>query len=229
MLQAKKKITKRELKQDALITSYMKATSFYETHKKNIGIAVTAVVVVIIAVVVYVNNRNSNNEKATTSLGKVYQYYDGGQYQLAVDGNPQQNILGLKAIVEEYGNSPSGELAKFYLANSYYQLGKYDEALKQFEDCSPSGEVLVVSRLAGIAACYESTGQWKDAAENYEKAAAKFAKDPNAAENLNHAAWNYSLAGEKEKALSLYKKIKKDYPTSFFAREADRYIAQLSV
>ncbi len=229
MLQAKKKISKRELKQDALITSYMKATTFYEENKKNIGVGLTIAVVLIIASVVYVNNRNANNDKATTDLGKIYQYFDGGQLQLAIDGIPQQNIVGLKSIVEEYGNTPSGEMARFYLANAYFQLGKIDEALNEFEDFSPSGEILTASRLAGIAACHEAKGQWKEAAANFEKASTKYAPDAGAAENLNNAARNYALAGEKEKALSLYKKLKKNYPTTTFARDADRYIAQLSV
>jgi tetratricopeptide (TPR) repeat protein len=229
MLQAKRKITKRELKQDALITTYMKATAFYEQHKKNISIGLTAAVVLIIAVVVYVNNRNANNEKATTDLGKVYQYYDNGQYQLAIDGVPEKNIAGLKSIAENYGGTPSGEMARFYLASAYFQLGKHDDALREFEDLSPKGELLTISRLAGIAGCYEAKKEWKDAAEYFEKAATKDAKDISAAENLSYAARNYALAGDKEKALSLYKKLKKNYPTTTFARDADRYIAQLSV
>ena len=229
MLQAKRKISKRELKQDALITSYMKATTFYEENKKNIGVGLTIAVVLIVASVVYVNNRSANNDKATTDLGKVYQHFDGGQYQLAIDGIPQQNIVGLKSIVEEYGSTPSGEMARFYLANSYFQLGKFDEALKEFEDFSPSGEILGASRLAGIAACYEAKGNWIEAAETFEKASTKYASIPGAAENLNNAASNYAFAGEKAKALTLFKKLKKNYPTTTFARDADRYIAQLSV
>jgi TolA-binding protein len=69
----------------------------------------------------------------------------------------------------------------------------------------------------------------KDAAEYFEKAATKFSKDVNAAENLNNAARNYGQAGDKEKAIELYKRIKKNYPATVFARDADRFIAQLSV
>lgn len=63
----------------------------------------------------------------------------------------------------------------------------------------------------------------------FERAATKYSKDVNAAENLNNAARNYGQAGEKEKAVELYKRIKKTYPTTTFAREADRFITQLTV
>ena len=229
MLRPKKKITKRELKEDALITSYVKATTFYEKHKKNISIGITALVVLIIGSVVYMKNRSDNNERAMTQLGEVYHFFDNGQYQIAVDGVPERNISGLKSILENYGNSPSGDLARFYLANAYFQLGKYDDALKLFDDFSPGDELLVVSRLSGIASCYEAKGMHKEAAEYFEKATTKYAKDITAAENLNNAARNYAQAGEKEKAIEMYKRLKKKYPATGFAREADRYIAQLSV
>ena len=229
MLRPKKKISKRELKEDTLVTWYVNVTTWYGKHRKNISIAITVVALAIIAVVVFLKNRSDNNERAMAQLGDVYAIFDSGQFQAAIDGVPERNIPGLKSIVENYGNSPSGELARFYLANAYYQLGHYDEALRQFEEFSASDEMLTVSRYAGIAECFEAKGAYKEAAENFERAATKYAKDVNAAENLNNAARNFGLVGEKEKAIELYKRLKKNYPTSVYAREADRFIMQLSV
>lgn len=229
MLNPKKKITKRELKEDALISTYAKTMTFYERNKRYISIGLTSLVAVIILIVVLVNNRNANNEKAAAELGKVLPIFDGNQFQQAVDGVPERNITGLKSIVDNYGNSTAGESARFYLANAYYNLGRYDDALAQFDDYSPNDDVLAVSRLAGIASCYEGKGQPAEAGSNFEKAATKYADDIAAAENLAHAARNYTQAGNKERALELYKKIKKDYPKSAAARDVDKFIAQLSV
>lgn len=229
MLNPKKKISKKELKEDALISTYAKTMTFYEQNKRYISIGLTSLVAVIILIVVLVNNRNANNEKAAAELGKVLQLFDGNQYQQAVDGVPERNIAGLKSIVDNYGGTSAGQSARFYLANSYYNLGRYDEALAQFEDYSPTDDVLDVSRLAGVASCYEAKGNPSEAASNFEKAATKYADDVTAAENLSHAARNYVQAGKKEHALELYKKIKKDYPKSAAARDVDKFIAQLSV
>ncbi len=70
---------------------------------------------------------------------------------------------------------------------------------------------------------------YREAASSFEKAATQYPKDISAAENLNSAARDYGQAGEKDKAIDLYKRIKKNYPTTAFARDADRFIAQLSV
>jgi TolA-binding protein len=89
--------------------------------------------------------------------------------------------------------------------------------------------MLAASRSAGLAQCYEAKKDYKDAAENFEKAASKDAKDVFAPEYLSNAARNYGLAGDKERAIELYKRLKKNYPTSPSARDVDRFIAQMSL
>jgi tetratricopeptide (TPR) repeat protein len=229
MLRPKKKISKRELKEDTLVKWYAEATGFYEKHKRNIHIVITAVVVVVLALVVYLKNRSDNNEMAMAQLGKVTPLFDAGSYQPAVDGVAERNIPGLRSIVDNYGGTPSGELARFYLATSLYELRRYEEALEQFKDFSASDEVLVISRYAGMAQCEEALGKYREAAENFEKAAVKNSRDVSAAENLHHAAQNFALAGDKEKALELFKRLKKNYPLTTYGRDADRYISALSV
>jgi tetratricopeptide (TPR) repeat protein len=229
MLRPKKKISKREMKQDALVTTYAKVTSFYEENKRIVGIVTTVVAVVAIAILIVLKNRADANENALLQLGQVQGVYASGQYQAAIDGVPERNVPGLKAIVENFGSSRGGELARFMLANAYFELGKYDEALEQFEDFSAPDDMLAASRYAGIGQCYEGKKNYKDAAENFEKAASKDAKDILAPEYLGNAARNYGLAGDKERALELYKRLKKNYPTSLSARDVDRFIAQMSL
>ena len=229
MLQPKKRITKKEMKEDALITTYVKATTFYEENKKTISMGMTALLVIVAAVFIYSKTRSADNEKAGTELAKVYSFYDNGQYQIAIDGVRERNIVGLAAIVNDYGGSQPGNMAKLYLGDCYYNLGKFSDALKQYEDFSPNGQLLTVTRYSGMASCYEALKNYKEAAESFEKAATKYPDDVSAAENLNNAARNYAASGQKQEALELYKKIKKNYPTTTFAREADRYIAKLSV
>jgi len=233
MLKPKKSISKKEIKQDALITSYAKVTSFYEANKKYINYAVTAIVVLIIATVIYSNNRKANDEKAATELGKVFSIYDAGssdarQYKVAIDGQPERGIMGLKAIVDNYGSTVSGEFARFYLANAYLNLGNYDEALKQFKSFNGNNDIMNASAKAGMAFCFESKGEFKDAAANYEKAAGTISDQVEAPDYLNSAALCYGRAGDKERAVTILKRIKKDFPKSSFARDADRYIAQFS-
>ncbi len=229
MLTPKKKIAKREHRQDKLYASYMKATSFYEENKKLISIGITVVAAVIIALVIYFKNQGENNERATTQLAAIHPFYDNAQYQQAVDGVPERNIVGLKAIVDNYGGTRTGDMARFYLADAYFQLGKYTDALNEFDDCDPSAALLQASRLAGIAASHEALGNHKDAGVYFERAAGKEPTPGTIAEYLNNAARNFAQAGEKERALEILRRLQKNHPTTTYGREAERFISQLSV
>jgi TolA-binding protein len=70
--------------------------------------------------------------------------------------------------------------------------------------------------------------EYAKAAAQFEKAASLLASGPNAPEYLNSAARCYGMAGEKEKAVALLKQIKKDFPKSPYALDADRFISQFS-
>jgi len=228
MLKPKKKISKKEIKEDRLVTSYFEATNWYQANKKLVNGVLTGVVILAIVIVAYMNNVSSNNLKATTELGKVLPYYDQGKFDLAIGGNLQDNIRGLQSIVEEYGSTKAGELAGFYLANSYFAQGDFEKALKYYLSVDVKDDMITASALAGAGACYEAKGDNAKAASLYEKAAFRSSKDVNVPENMFHAAQNYMLSGNKEKAIELFKKVKKDFPTSAVSRDIDRWIAEAS-
>lgn len=228
MLKPKKKITKKEIKEDKLVTTYFEATTWYQTNKKIVNGVLTGMVVLAIVIVAYANNVSSNNQKATADLGKVLVYFDQAKYNVAINGNLQENVRGLQAIVDDYGSTKAGQLGKFYLADSYFAQGDHDKALKYYLDVDVKDDLVSASALAGAAACYEVKGDHEKAASTYEKAAFRSAKDINAAENMFHAGQNYMLAGKKDKAVELFKKLKKDFPNSLVARDIDRWIAEAS-
>jgi tetratricopeptide (TPR) repeat protein len=228
MLKPKKKITKKEIKEDRLVTSYFEATTWYQNNKKIVNGALTGLVVLAIVIVAYLNNVNSNNQKATADLGKILSYYDQGKYDIAINGNLQENVRGLQSIVDDYGSTKAGGLATFYLANSYFAQGNYDKALKCYQNVNVGDDMVAASALSGAASCYEAKGDHAKAASTFENAAFKSAKDVNVSENMFHAAQNYLAAGNKEKASELFKKVKKDFPASSVARDIDRWIAQAS-
>jgi tetratricopeptide (TPR) repeat protein len=229
MLRPSKKITRKEHKEDTLAATYSSVTSYYEENKRTIGIIVLAAAVAVIALVVYARNRTDESEKAQAALGAISTYIDNGQYQTAIDGVPARNVPGLKTIVENFGDSPGGELARFQLASAHLALGQFDEALKHFKDFSPSSDLLDAGRRAGLGACYEARKEYADAASEFEKAAAVSSTDPRVPEFLHMAAQNFALAGDREKAVDLWKRVKKSHPSSVYGRDAERFIVQYTL
>jgi tetratricopeptide (TPR) repeat protein len=233
MLKPQRKFNKKEIQQDDVIASFNKVRSFYDVNKKYISYGIFALIIIIAASVIYLRNKSANDEKAATELGKVFSIYDAAsndarQYKVAIDGVPGKGIQGLKAIAENYGGTESGEVARFYLANAYFNTGMIDEALREFEKFSGGEKLLKASTAAGIAACYESKGKFDDAGSYFEKASSMVAGNPSTPDYLTSATRCYARAGEKEKALNVYQRLKQEFPTSQNTRDAERYISAFS-
>ncbi|WP_176696981.1 tetratricopeptide repeat protein [Candidatus Kryptonium thompsonii] len=218
---------KQELKEDKLVLTYYKAREFVEKNKKILSYILTGVIIIVAGIIIYRNNVKAENERAEALLSKIIGYYDNGDYKTAIDGIPQRNIQGLKYIVENYGGTDAGEIATYYLASAYFMLGDYDNALKYFKKYDGNDKLLFSASLAGIASIYEIKGEYKKAGEYFEKAAQRFRENILVPEYLYNAARNYKLAGEREKALRLYERIKKDYPNFAKIRDVEIYIASL--
>ena len=167
MLQKKKKLSKKEIKEDKLINFYKSAVVFFEKYKNKIFIYAGVLVAVAAIVYFYVNQKSESNEKAGLELSRIMPLYDQGAYLEAIEGKQGTNIIGLKRIVEEFGGSENGETAKIYLANCYAFLGNYDEANKYYNDYSGSIDYFEAASLAGQAGYYADQ-------EDFEKAANLF-------------------------------------------------------
>jgi tetratricopeptide (TPR) repeat protein len=227
VLTKKKKITKKVIKEDKLVTTYYKTLEFINEYKKQIYIYGGIILVVIIAVYWYINQRTKNNDIASSELAKVLDYYTNGSYQEAIDGVPASNIIGLKKIVDDYGSTDNGEAAKIFLADSYAALGKLDDAYKYYNDYGGSNKMFEATALAGKASYYEYKKEYLKAADAFNEAARVSKNNSENAGYLLNASIDYIKVGEKEKAKGLLQKIKEDYKTSMAVREADRYLAMV--
>jgi len=74
MLTKKKKLSKREIKEDKLVTTYYKVYNYFNENKNRIGIYAGGLLVVIAAIYFYMNNKAENNNQAGIQLSRVMAY-----------------------------------------------------------------------------------------------------------------------------------------------------------
>jgi tetratricopeptide (TPR) repeat protein len=225
MLTKKKKLSKKEIKEDKLVESYYKAYGFFEENKSRIGLYALIAVALAAVIYFYIGSKNETNEKAGLELSRVLSIYDSGSYLEAIEGRQGTNVIGLKRIVEEYGSTENGEYAKIMLANSYFMLGKLEEAFKYYEDYGGDNELYKATALAGEAGYYASKKEYEKAADLYRKASKISEVNAQNPEYILKASINYINAGKKDIAKELLETLKRDFTTSSSAREADRYLA----
>jgi tetratricopeptide (TPR) repeat protein len=227
MLTKKKKLSKKEIKEDKLISFYYKAYGFISENSSRVLTYAGVAVAVIVLAVFYINHRSEQNKAAGIQLAQIMEVYDSGAYLQAIQGQAGTKVLGLKKIVEEYGSTENGETAKIYLANAYNLLGKQEEAFKYYDDYSGSIDIFKAAALAGRAGYYEYKSNYEKAAGLYEKAANVTKEDVLDPDYLLNAGKNYIDAGKNKEAKAVLDKIRKNYLNSSASREVDKYLAQI--
>lgn len=225
MLTKKKKLSKKQIKEDKLVTTYYQAQKFYEEYQSKLLIIGGAIAVIIIAVIWYNSKMTQENLAATAELARVLPIFNDGFYQEAIDGRPGTNVIGLRKTVDEYGGSEQGEVARLYLANAYYFIGDFKQAMEEYDDYSGSNKELVAAALAGKAACFEAQNNFAEAGEFYERAAKVLDYNPLNPEYLLKAGICFIKNNNKEDAAKLFNKIKTEYKDSQLNNEVDRYFA----
>lgn len=224
MLTKKKKLSKKEIKEDKLVITYYKVYNYVLENKNRLGIYLGGLLVVIAAIYFYMNNKAENNVQAGIQLSRVMGLYDAGAYLETIEGRQGTKIVGLKKIVSEYGSTENGETAKIFLANSYQMLGKVEEAYKYYEDYGGSNKVFEATALSGEAGYYADKKEYEKAADLYLSASRVAKENVLNPEYMLKAAVNFIDAGKKEDAKDLLETIRKDYQTSTAFREIDKYL-----
>lgn len=206
---------------------YYQLVSFYERNQQLV-IGVGVGVLLLIGGLLFWNQRTAALEmEAVEKLAQTMRAYKEGDWSAAIEGDSAH--IGLKTLAQRYSGTPSGELAKFYLGNAFYQRGSIDSALALYKGVSTKSPLLKAAAMAGEAACYEQKQQYRQAGELYRNAA-------NAAQNqaleafyLSDAGRAFELAGEKKQALEVFEQVKKKFPLTLQGREAEKAIARLKI
>lgn len=227
MLTKKKKLSKKEIKQDRLVTFYYKAYGYFEENKTKILYYIVGLVAVIALSAFYIYHRNQQNNEAGLELSRVIPSFDSGSYLEAIEGKAGSQNVGFKKIVSDFGSTENGEIAKIYLADSYSMLGNYDEAFKYYKDYSGNIDMYKATALAGQGGYYASKGDFEKAAEFYAKASRVSRSNVLNPGYLLQAGINYLKAGKNSDAKDELTAIGKDYISSPEYREANQYLAQL--
>lgn len=227
MIAKRKKLSKKQIKEDKLITGYYQAVKFYSENQSKILMGLGAVAVLVLAIVFFTNKAVDDNANAAKAISLVLEKFNNKEYQEAIDGVPGTNVVGFKTIVDNYGGTEQGETAKLFLADCYSYLGNYDEALKYYEDYSGKNDLYKAAALAGEGACYVAKGDNAKAADLFEKAAGVNENNAQNPDYLLKAGIAHMKAGDSAKAKELFKTITTEHAATTAARDVVRYSVKL--
>lgn len=167
-------------------------------------------------------------EKASEALFKAQQYFNSDSSNLVLNGDGTNK--GALYVINTYGGTKAGNLAKYYAGVSYLKLGDFNNAVKYLKDFSTDAKQIEAKALACLGDSYSELNKKDEAVDSYKKAAGMLESDAaNSAEYLFRAASLQELNGKTKEALDLYKELKEKYPTSDKGAQADKFIYRLSI
>ncbi|MCG3117989.1 MAG: Outer membrane protein assembly factor BamD [bacterium] len=221
MLTPKKKLTRREMKEDKLVTTWFKATDWLTQHSREVLLAAGGVVVIIGLIILFNWMKSRDEQEAAEQFAQARAEYN------------KQNYTGtiplLEKLVSEHGGSKSAGLAMIYLANAYMQTKDYVNAEKYYQKYLDDGDddpILNASAAFGVAATQEERGEFAKAAKLYEEGANDYPDSYRAPQLLLNAARCYKQASQTEAARRVLQKIIDKYPKSSLLEDAKLLFAE---
>ena len=163
-------------------------------------------------------------EEAQEEMFMAEKYFAQDSMNLAINGD---NVhAGFLEIIDNYGSTKAGNLAKYYVGVAYLKIGKFEAAIAALNDFEKSDEIMGTVAIGAIGDAYMELGDLNQAVDHYEQAAERKVNEFTTPVYLKKAALTYEMLGDYEEALEKYKEIKKDYRKSAEAGDVDKYIAR---
>lgn len=202
---------------------------FIEKYQKQLLIGIGVVVLIVCGYLAYNYLYITPKTKdAQVALFKGEEYYRAGKDSLAIygDGN---GYIGFEAIINEYGSTKPGKLAKLYAGISYANMGKYEQALTYLKDYSGNDEILSQLVNGTIGDCLDNLGKSEEAIPYFLKAA-KGVDNPSQSPILyKKAGLIYRDLKQYDKVIEVFTTVKDQYMNSPIAMEADKYIEEANI
>jgi len=218
----KKKIRKKELKEDAF-SKFIKRVLYVWGEKKKVFLYIfSAVILIAIILIFYLNFRVSTNRNADEKFIISITLYMQNRIKDAY-----QNF---ELIQSEYYGTEAARKALFFMANIDYRIGEIDKAMEEFRKVSriSKDEYILASSIEGIAQCFEQKGEVDSAIFYYELASKKYKSTGFKSECLLNLGRVYEGSGRFGEAEEVYRKILSMVETPNIKEEAQNRLNMLS-
>lgn len=203
------------------------AEMFFEKNSKIITIIFGAAIA--LAVILLLTHRFYSlprEAKAQSQIFAAEQYFEKDSFNLAINGDG--NYPGFLDIIDAYGGTKAGKLARYYTGISYLHLGKYKEAIDFLESFKTKDLLIGPVKIGATGDAYAESGNKEKAVKLYLEAAELDQNKFTTPIYYLKAGNLYESMGNKEKALEMYQLIKDKYSESEEGRTVDKYIARLT-
>ena len=213
----------------AVAEAVSKTEQFFQQNGKKVVLAVIAVVALAVAGYLYKSLViDANAEKASELIIEAQNRFGVETPDFALALNGDENGAGFLDVVEQYGSTASGNIAKHYAGICYLRLGNLENADKYLAMYKPvnklGAEVVNAQNLGLRGDIAVENGDYEAAVALYKKAVAASANIYTAPLYLYKQIVVYAALGNKAEAQKCFDTIQAKYPVSAELREAEKVL-----
>ncbi|MBS1731055.1 MAG: tetratricopeptide repeat protein [Bacteroidetes bacterium] len=209
--------------------SLMRLQGIWMKYQKPLLIALVAIVVLVGGWYFYETQVvQPKEEQATNAIFKAEENFAMDSINAALNGNGTDK--GFLYIINNYGSTKPGKLAKYYAGICYLKQSNFNKAVEYLSGYQTDAPQIQMMAYGSLADAYSELGKNDEAISYYQKAASTFPSDElNSSEYLFRAGLKLETLGKSKEALDIYKEIKEKFPKTNRAYEVDKYIYRLSI
>lgn len=221
---AKENVQKDEERLEQIESTLGKTEMFIEKNRNTIMVILGIIIVVVLAIFgVKKFIFEPREAEAQTAIFHAEQLFENDDYATALNGDG--NNAGFMDIINEYGGTKTGNLARYYAGICYLNTGDYNNAIKYLGEFKGKDQMVKPLAIGAMGDAYLELDNAAEAAKCYEKAAKESANSFTSPMFLMKAGLAYEMVENYEKALEMYKIIKAEYPNSNEGFSVEKYIA----
>jgi len=202
-----------------------KTEQFLENNQKLIGIIIGAIVVVSVGYLslnkFYLEPRSKD---AQDQMFNAQNYFEKDSFNLALNGDGTNP--GFLDIIDDFGSTDAGNLAKYYAGVSYLQMGQFDNAITYLKKFSTNDLLLGPVAIGAQGDAQLELGKTEKAIDLYTEAYKMNDNELTTPIYMLKAGELLESSNKKDEALKLYETIKQKFPESNEGRSIDKYIAR---
>ena len=195
------KMTKRQMKEDPLVTAAFRATELWERRGRAILIALGAVLLIALLVFFVMRTRAGAEQRATGDLFRA---------MVALNqGDPTSAAPMLKEIVDNAPGTKAARNAMLLLGDASLAQRNPREAVTWYQkylDKTGGQDDLEMAGYYGLGAAHEDAGDFAKAAEAYANAAERAPSVNERGRAMLAQARTLLRAGQGKKAIEIYGK-----------------------
>ena len=191
---------------------------FVENNRNIIIYCLIGIIVVVAAIWGWGVYRSKQNAAAEEAIWPAQFLFEAQDYE--------QALAGFEDVIDMYGSTKAGNIARAYAGLCAKELGRYDDAVDYLKKFSGDDKVIAPAIQSALGDCLvnQENADYVAAARAFEKAASMSESAEYSPIYLRKAGLAYEAAGDKAAALKAYTAIKEQWLETVIGQSIDKYI-----